>query len=302
MSRLFYWRLSENRRIGVKMMSWFAKRATYMTLKRSENTFIKHSMAKLHSGVAVTKTLQSPIIRLVLISDTHSKHQDLGDLPAGDMLIHAGDFTESRPPKPHEYKDFVDWFSSQPHKDKMLISGNRDQFMDTKTSKKYEKTSGFWMEQMQAYVKEEKTFKYLEDQQLTLSYGENKVKIFGSPWTAIYGKPGKAFQIPNSNLNERWENIPRDTDILITHMPPYQIRDSNSGKVRSGCQDLARTVIDRVKPKLHVFGHIHESYGWENKEGILFVNAASKRPRSKHLNSPVVIDYNLVNKVASIVH
>ena len=75
-------------------------------------------------------------VRLVLISDTHCSHAKLGPLPAGDILIHAGDFTESRPPKPGEYKHFIDWYSSQPHKNKLLISGNRDQFMDTINSKK----------------------------------------------------------------------------------------------------------------------------------------------------------------------
>ena len=74
--------------------------------------------------------------RLILISDTHSSHEGLGVLPGGDILIHAGDFTESRPPKPAEYKHFIDWFSSQPHRHKVLISGNRDQFMDTITSRK----------------------------------------------------------------------------------------------------------------------------------------------------------------------
>ena len=51
-------------------------------------------------------------------------------------MVHAGDFTESRPPKPDEYKDFIDWFAVQTHRFKLLISGNRDQYMDTNTSKK----------------------------------------------------------------------------------------------------------------------------------------------------------------------
>jgi len=75
-------------------------------------------------------------MRVVIISDTHSHHKKLRELPQGDMLIHAGDFTASRPPRPEEYTQFMDWFVSQPHKHKVLISGNRDQYMDTHTSSK----------------------------------------------------------------------------------------------------------------------------------------------------------------------
>ena len=100
-------------------------------------------------------------VRIVFISDTHSYHHQLPSLPHGDILIHAGmldllysfyiylflfsyffqkptsgDFTERRPPRAEEYKDFMDWYSGQPHKHKVLISGNRDNFMDTNTSKK----------------------------------------------------------------------------------------------------------------------------------------------------------------------
>ena len=107
-------------------------------------------------------------VRIVFISDTHSYHHQLPSLPHGDILIHAGmldriiynipftftcflfsnfllfphqlptsgDFTERRPPRAEEYKDFMDWYCAQPHKHKVLISGNRDNFMDTNTSKK----------------------------------------------------------------------------------------------------------------------------------------------------------------------
>ena len=69
--------------------------------------------------------------RIVFISDTHSVHEKLGHLPAGDVLIHAGDFSRSRPAKPGEYTDFMDWLVRQPHPHKILISGNRDQLMDS---------------------------------------------------------------------------------------------------------------------------------------------------------------------------
>merc|ERR1712241_1127354 len=72
-------------------------------------------------------------VRIVFISDTHSYHHQLPSLPHGDILIHAGDFTERRPPR---------------------AEGNKDNFMDTNTSKKHDLQSGFWRHQVQEYVKE----------------------------------------------------------------------------------------------------------------------------------------------------
>jgi len=230
-------------------------------------------------------------IRIVLISDTHSRHDALGHLPPGDLLIHSGDFTQTRPSKPQEYKDFVDWFSSQPHQNKVMIAGNRDGFMDTQTARKYEPNSGFWMDLTQQYLKNQSNFVYLEDEALELKIKGTTLKLFGTPWTAIYGKPGKAFQIKREDLAEKWQQIPRQTDILVTHMPPFGVRDMNAGKINAGSQSLLDSVLS-VKPKLHVFGHIHESYGSQNKEGVMFVNAASVKPRSKLMNPPILVDFD----------
>lgn len=229
-------------------------------------------------------------MKVVLISDTHSHHEKLGELPPGDLLIHAGDFTESRPPKPDEYKQFMDWFVGQPHKHKLLISGNRDQYMDTETCRKHEKTSGFWVAAIQQYVKEEPSVTYLEDQSHSVSLGETEIHVWGSPWTAIYGKPGKAFQIPKESLNSKWAKIPAHTDILVTHMPPYGVLDRNKGGARAGCRDLAGELQARLAPRLHVFGHIHESWGFHRSDRTLYVNAASKRPRSEEMNRSLVVE------------
>ena len=78
-----------------------------------------------------SESSQGKSCRIVFISDTHSVHEKLGCLPAGDVLIHAGDFSMARPAKPGEYKDFFDWLVGQPHRHKILISGNRDQLMDS---------------------------------------------------------------------------------------------------------------------------------------------------------------------------
>ena len=69
-----------------------------------------------------------------------------------------------------------------------------------------------------------------------MTFDDLSVNIFGSPWTAIYGKPGKAFQIDKESLVDKWRSIPANTDILVTHMPPYAVRDRNKGGVNAGTQ------------------------------------------------------------------
>ena len=250
---------------------------------------------------------QGECCRIVFISDTHSVHQRLGNLPSGDVLIHGGDFTKSRPAKAEEYKDFSDWLGGQPHPHKILISGNRDQLMDssakvrsptpdsrtdmTVSIRQHEPSEMFWLQQMQDYVKGNKSVVYLEDDQHLIDISpEFRIKVYGSPWTATHGKPGKSFQVGRSELREKWEKIPRDVDILVTHMPPYGVRDENAGKVKAGCRDLLRLLSDSLEPRIHVFGHIHESHGWSWGAKTLFINASIKASGS-HVNSPIVVDY-----------
>ena len=83
--------------------------------------------------------------------------------------------------------------------------------------------------------------------------------------------------------------IPEDTNILVTHGPPLGICDQNSAKQHAGCPELLDTV-KRVKPQVHMFGHIHEGYGTRTTEDTLFINAASiDKVTQKLLNEPVVI-------------
>ena len=153
---------------------------------------------------------------------------------------------------------------------------------------------------MQDYVKQDKNIKYLEDEALTIEFNDAKINLWGTPWTGIHGKPGKGFQVPRDTLVEKWDKIPVTTDILISHMPPYDILDrngDNKGGIKAGCKDLQRTVLERVKPRIHVFGHIHESHGTLVKDGILFINAASKIPKTEDkMNAPVVVNYDLESR------
>ena len=99
------------------------------------------------------------------------------------------------------------------------------------------------------------------------------VKFYGSPWVPVYRKG--VFQLERGQqMLENWQQIPSDTDVLITHCPPLGVLDMNWQGEVSGCLQLLGQVATRVKPKFHVFGHIHESYGVFKTNPTIFINAA----------------------------
>lgn len=228
-------------------------------------------------------------LKIVCISDTHSGHNQL-QLPPGDILIHSGDFSKSRTKlNAEEYIDFVQWFSDQPHKTKILIAGNRDDFMHKEICHKFRKRSLEEIDNVQSLIINNKNIIYLNDSGYEYNDNTFKFKIWGSPWTRLYGKEGKAFQISTPELKQKWDLIPEDTDLLITHGPPLGICDMNLGKVQAGCPELL-TKVKEIKPGIHLFGHIHEGYGTLVTDETLFINAASIDKVTKKLtNEPVVI-------------
>ncbi|KAL4877160.1 Metallo-dependent phosphatase [Aspergillus karnatakaensis] len=189
-------------------------------------------------------------VRVVCISDTHNTEPQL---PDGDILIHAGDLTQSGSRK--ELEAQIDWLDNHPHQFKVVIAGNHDLYLDSLSSVNREardaenKGSINW-----------KSLIYLENSSTTLNTSKSQeIKLFGSPYTPKHGN--WAFQYPRAD-SRSWEDIgiPDDTDILITHGPPRAHLDLG----HLGCQHL----LDKLwsmqrRPKLHVFGHIHGAYGKE---------------------------------------
>ncbi|XP_047130713.1 metallophosphoesterase domain-containing protein 1 isoform X1 [Hydra vulgaris] len=127
---------------------------------------------------------------------------------------------------------------------------------------------------------------YLQDDFIII----DRIKIYGSPWQPPHFD--LAFNLTRgSNIMEKWNNIPSDTDILITHGPPLGIGDEISNCYHVGCADLLVTVQDRVKPKFHIFGHIHESHGMWSDGTTTFVNATICDKKYEPVQSPIVFDY-----------
>lgn len=207
-------------------------------------------------------------MKIVAIADTHGLHENI-ILPKGDMLIHAGDITLKG--QHSETKDFMRWLARQPFTHKILIAGNHDFFLEK---------AGH--EDLKKLLPE--GAHYLCDSGITI----NGIKIWGSPYTPWFH--GWAFNRQRGeDIHLHWQKIPDDTQLLITHGPPFGILDSNADEMHVGDKDLLRAV-QRVKPLLHLFGHVHEGYGKLAKNGSLFFNACILNERDEVQNKPWLIE------------
>jgi Icc-related predicted phosphoesterase len=126
---------------------------------------------------------------------------------------------------------------------------------------------------------------YLENEECVI---EN-VKFYGTPVQPPF--MNWAFNVFEPKLSEYWKIIPDDTDVLITHCPPYMILDYVPHSMQhEGSPTLYREINDRIKPRIHCFGHIHEGYGIVDMEDIKFVNASCLDGDYMAVNDPVIVE------------
>ena len=217
-------------------------------------------------------------MKITFISDTHNKHKHItDDLPGGDLLIHAGDLSSMG--YEHEIREFCKWYNSlDNYTHKVFIAGNHDWGFQINTEK----------------VKEILDFygniTYLQDNEVLV--GEKLVSIYGSPWQPEFYN--WAFNLPRKGdeLKEKWDNIPSNTDILITHGPAYGYVDKVIGRTENlGCELLTER-IKELKPKIHVCGHIHSGYGYTFDGDTHYINASVLNESYIYYNKPLTIDWN----------
>jgi Icc-related predicted phosphoesterase len=189
-------------------------------------------------------------MRLVLVSDTHELHREL-DLPDGEIFIHAGDLTMFS--RSHAaILDFNDWLGELPHRYKIVVPGNHEFFLEADESKRSLLSNAT----------------VLINETVTIA----GLRIWGSPTTSLStGAFGMGSAIDRVRL---YRQIPKQTDILVSHGPPFGILDSAPGTgSHSGDRELLEAV-KRIRPKLHVFGHVHGANGLFATDHTMFVNAA----------------------------
>jgi Icc-related predicted phosphoesterase len=215
-------------------------------------------------------------MRITFISDTHTKERNLR-LPGGDVLIHGGDIMNSG----WNYADvmnFLKWFASQDYNELIFIAGNHDHRFETD------------LLDIKTMLESFPTITYLQDDWVEV----NGVKIYGSPWQPEFYN--WAFNLPRNGweLEQKWKDIPEDTDILITHGPPQGHLDASGppwNQPNLGCE-LLRVRVDELKPKIHVFGHIHGSAGHKEYGGTHFINASILNEDYVQVNDGVTIDWD----------
>lgn len=214
-----------------------------------------------------TSQLATQGLRLVCMSDLHSLNYDF-QVPDGDVLITAGDICGYG--TLDELKVFDDFLSGLPHPHKLLIAGNHDwpfARVDPSEAKLLVKNAI-----------------YLMDSGIEIE----GIKFWGSPWQPEFFN--WAFNLPRGpKLAKVWSQISDDTDVLITHGPPYGILDRIYNGDHVGCEEL-RAALPRVRPRAHVFGHIHEDYGVQGQDGTVFINASLCDGRYRPVNAPIVVD------------
>ena len=192
-------------------------------------------------------------LKILHLSDTHGVHRRLRDLPEADILVHSGDFTMSG--SEAETLDFLEWICDLPYRHKVLVAGNHDACL-----------YGTHLDGL--------------DDNVHYLCGSG-VKIEG---LNFWGVPMFMEDCVSGHQEQLYAAIPDDTDVLVTHTPPYGILDRD-GSILYGSRVLLERV-STIRPCLHLFGHIHKAHGMTNDGMTVFSNAAILDEGYDSLNGP----------------
>lgn len=213
-------------------------------------------------------------MRICAISDTHGMQHKL-NIAECDVLIIAGDICPLRDHTPEFQSNWVKytfrpWLDDQPAREKIFIAGNHDIVFEIAPGLLPQDFGGV----------------YLRDAEHVFE----GVKFYGSPWQPPFCD--WAFNAPEEQLALAWQMIPNDVDVLITHGPPYGLRDKTLGgpygpSEHAGSPSLRYELDERLRPELHVYGHIHPAYGCVQRNGTLFANVSICNEQYKPIHPPL---------------
>ena len=180
-------------------------------------------------------------MKIVHISDTHGCHHQLRNLPEADVAVHSGDFTING--SQEEAFDFMNWFCDLPYKHKIFICGNHDDCL-----------YGANIEGLDSNVH------YLCNSEVEIDD------------VTFYGIPMFMRDCISEKQLYNYRQIPSNTNVLITHTPPFGILDFDDG-INYGSEELL-SIVSAIKPRLHLFGHIHRQPGILKTAQTIFSNGA----------------------------
>lgn len=221
-------------------------------------------------------------LKIVCISDTHGYHDKL-NLDSGDILIHAGDFMTCGY-KESEVQDFLKWFAQQNFEYKVLVAGNHDRYVEDYFHK--------FLKELEKYP----SITYLEDSGVVIA----GINFWGSPNQKYFYN--WAFNRSEAFMEDVFNIIPSDTDILITHAPALGRLDHLENGQSVGERTLRDKITTDLKQlKFHIFGHIHNAYGyqemWKGNGGVYsIINCSVVDEHYKLTNKPITIEYGYETK------
>lgn len=237
--------------------------------------------------------MKNTVIKCLHISDTHqenifkivSSYLDETEIKQVDILFISGDLT---------YRGDIDKLKKCAEeceqliltnyvKDIIVVPGNHDKSFDPKFKK-----SDWFSPRIAKYQFEKDHIHLLIHREIEL----HGIKIFGSPWTPYFCD--WAFNYYLLEAHPLWDQIPSDTQILVTHGPPQFILDEVNQymKIRyTGCEELAYKIRITPSIKYHLFGHIHEGYGKLEKDGVTYLNSSIMNRAYKPTNKPQYFEF-----------
>lgn len=238
-------------------------------------------------------------MRIVMMSDTHGFHKDV-KVPAGDLLIHAGDATETGTIK--ELNEFAEWFISQPHPMKVFVPGNHDIVCQRIAAAVLQHS--IFSNRAEVLINDLRLIDTTPDLGVeqdvpAIDVTAGAIRLYGHSWMPKYGNYAFMLERGKDELKKAVSYIPDTVDILVSHCPPIGILDKNRDGIACGCETLGYH-LNKISspPFLHVFGHIHDSPGvffrWEDQGGIMYVNASlciTKDGKNILVNQPTVVDF-----------
>lgn len=218
------------------------------------------------------------MLRIVAVSDTHRNYKY--KIPDGDIFIHAGDIGNfENVHDPEAYDLFLEMLEGLPHKHKLVIGANHDTYLEDHEAEFLEKAEGICT--------------YLKDDSEVIE----GICFYGSPWTK-YINNRHAFSIDFHHIKKIWDKIHDETDILITHQPPYQILSKSISDRELGCKALNKRVFE-LDILVHFMGHIHFQGGSYKQMGnTLFYNVAYDKT---HNDKCAVVDLDIETREIEII-
>lgn len=240
-----------------------------------------HTQRYQRQRASIRQSLSPTSIRVVHISDTHNYHHYL-KLPEGDLLLHTGDIcgnyrdgeTKNSMPVLDQFQSFLNWLAETacPKYDHVVfIAGNHDTYLDKSQAdeESYEQAQTL----LQNFLQDHSKVTYLQDSSTLLYNG--RLHIYGTPTSICRVEAhdrhmlSNAFERTIEKRQEDWNQIPRTTDILMTHLPPAGMGLSQQ---EHSCPLMTDTVYkkyysdddddsSKTPPKLHAFGHVHSQFG-----------------------------------------